>query len=129
VGLSRSFGAFLTGNLVESLIRLGDWAEAEQLGTQTLDLGLSGVFAASLHELLGYLTAMSGRYDEALPHVRSARRQLGNSREPQFTHALLYIEAEVARARGDLAGAAAQVAAGLADITPAFSARYAWPLV
>jgi DNA-binding CsgD family transcriptional regulator/tetratricopeptide (TPR) repeat protein len=128
-GLSRSFGAFLTGNLVEPVIRLGDWPEAERLANATMDPGLSGVFAASLHELLGYLTVMSGRHDEALPHVRSARRQLGESREPQFTQALIYIEAEAARASGSLAEAAAQVADGLADISPAWSARYAWPLV
>jgi len=128
-GLSRSFGAFLTGNLVEPLIRLGDWVDAERLATQALDLGLSGVFAASLHELLGYLTAMCGRAQDAVAHAAGARRQLGESHEPQFTQALFYIEAEAARLRGDLAGASAQVAAGLADITAAWSARYAWPLI
>ena len=49
--------------------------------------------------------------------MRQARRQLGDSPEPQFTQALLYIEAECARARGDLAPAAALVASGLAEST------------
>jgi DNA-binding CsgD family transcriptional regulator/tetratricopeptide (TPR) repeat protein len=129
VGLSRSFGAFLTGNLVEPLIRLGEWVEAERLATETMGPGLSGVFAASLHELLGYLAAMRGRPDDAVVHVRAARRQLGESHEPQFTQALVFIEAEAARLRGDLVAASAQVARGLADITGAWSARYAWPLI
>ena len=128
MGFSRSFGAFLTGNLIEPLVRLGEWDEAERLGRETLAGGLTGVFAASLHELLGYLAASSGRLDEALGHVREARRQLGASREPQFTQALAYIEAEVARARGDFAAAGSLVAGGLAE-TSAWSTRYAWPLV
>ena len=128
VGFSRSFGAFLTGNLVEPLVRLGQWADAERLARQTLDAGLTGVFGASLHELLGYLSAASGRFDEALAHVAEARRQLGESREPQFTQALAYIEAEVARARGDHAAATALVTAGLAE-SSAWSSRYAWPLL
>ena len=58
----------------------------------------------------------------------AARRQLGDNREPQFIQALLYIEADVARARGDLTAAAALVADGLSEST-AWSARYAWPLI
>jgi DNA-binding CsgD family transcriptional regulator/tetratricopeptide (TPR) repeat protein len=127
VGLSRTFGAFLVGNLAEPLVRLGEWAEAERLARETVGSGLSGVFAASLRELLGYLAACSGRREDALEHVREARRQLGQSREPQFTQALAYIEADVARDRGDLAEAAATTAAGLAE-TSAWSSRYAWPL-
>jgi DNA-binding CsgD family transcriptional regulator/tetratricopeptide (TPR) repeat protein len=127
VGLTRSFGAFLAGNLVEPLVRLGEWEEAEQLGTETLEAGLIGVFAASLHELLGYLAAQTGRAEKALGHVREARRQLGDSREQQFLQALVFIEAEVGRARGRLDEAARLVADGLAEGN-AWSARYAWPL-
>jgi DNA-binding CsgD family transcriptional regulator len=128
VGLSRSFGAFLTGNLVEPLVRMGRWAEARQLAQEALTSGLTGVFAASLHELLGYLAVTGGRYDEALDHVRRARRYLGESREPQFTQALVYIEADVARAGGDLTAAGAMVSAAI-DESTAWSTRYAWPLV
>ena len=102
VGLSRSFGAFLAGNLMEPLVRLGDWPEAERVADEVMVGDLRGVFGATVQELLGYLAVKRGRLDAALQHVREARRQLGESREPQFTQALLYIEAEVARARGDL---------------------------
>jgi DNA-binding CsgD family transcriptional regulator len=60
--------------------------------------------------------------------VAQAQRHLGASRETQFSHALAYIEADAARARGDLATAAAIVLDGLAEMT-AWSARYAWPLI
>jgi DNA-binding CsgD family transcriptional regulator len=128
VGLSRSFGAFLTGNLVEPLVRMGQWPEAERLSREAVTAGLTGVFAASLHELLGYLAISGGRYEEALDHVRQARRNLGDSREPQFIQALVFIEAEAARAAGDLPGATALVAAALGESTT-WSTRYAWPLV
>ena len=128
VGLTRNFGAYLIGNLAEPLVRLGEWAEAQQLAKEVVAIGLTGVFPASAHELMGYMAVTSGRLDDAIQHLRVARRQLGGSHEPQFTQALLYIEAEVARARGDLAAAASLVADGLAEST-AWSARYSWPLL
>jgi len=127
VGQYRTFGAFLRGNLIEPLVRLGEWAEAEKLAREDLAGGLSGVFAASLLELLGYLAASKGFPDEARDCVRQSRRQLGESREPQFTHALAYVEADAARQHGDLAAAATLVAAGMAEVS-AWSTRYAWPL-
>jgi DNA-binding CsgD family transcriptional regulator len=128
VGLSRNFGAYLVGNLAESLVRLGEWEEATGLAHEVAGIGLIGVFPASVEELMGYMAAKSGRLSEAEQHLRAARRQLGDNREPQFVQALLYIEADVARARGDLAAAAALVADGLAEST-AWSARYSWPLI
>jgi len=128
VGQYRTFGAFLVGNLVEPLIRLGEWAEAERLARETLRDSLTGVFAASLLELVGYVASSTGRPDEALECVRQARRHLGESREPQFTHALAYIEADAAGASGDLPSAASLVTDGLGEMT-AWSTRYAWPLI
>ena len=128
VGLSRNFGAYLSGNLAESLVRLGEWDEASRLADEVAGIGLIGVFPASVEELMGYMAVKSGRLEEAEQHVRAARRQLGDNREPQFIQALLYIEADAARARGDLAAAAAMVADGLAEST-AWSARYSWPLI
>jgi DNA-binding CsgD family transcriptional regulator/tetratricopeptide (TPR) repeat protein len=128
VGLTRTFGAYLVGNLVEPLVRLGEWAEADELARETLTAELIGVFGASLHELIGYLSVHRGRPDEALGHVREARRQLGESTEAQFLQALLYIEAEAARASGDLEHAGQLVRQGLSRTT-AWSGRYAWPLV
>jgi ATP/maltotriose-dependent transcriptional regulator MalT len=128
VGLARNFGAYLIGNLVEPLVRLGDWAEATRLAQEVAAIGLTGIFAASVQDLLGYMAVKTGRLDDALRHVRTAQRQLGDNHEPQFTQALLYIEAEVARGRGDLDSAAQLVAAGLAG-SSSWSARYSWPLI
>jgi DNA-binding CsgD family transcriptional regulator/tetratricopeptide (TPR) repeat protein len=127
VGQLRSLGVFLAGNLVEPLVRLGEWGEAERLARENLALAPGGVFAASLLELLGYLAAAQGRPDEALDCVRQARRHLGDSREGQFTHSLAYVEADAVRSRGDLTTAAA--IAESVGATAAWWSRYAWPLV
>jgi DNA-binding CsgD family transcriptional regulator/tetratricopeptide (TPR) repeat protein len=128
VGVSRTFGAFLAGNLVEPLVRLGEWPEAEELAREYLATGVGDIFAASLLELLGYVATCRGAVAEALDCMKQARRNLGESGDPQFTHALAYIEADVSRARGDLAGAVAVVAEGLLQ-SSAWSIRYVWPLI
>jgi DNA-binding NarL/FixJ family response regulator len=127
-GQYRTFGVFLTGNLVEPLVRTGRWAEAEAAARENLATDLTGVFAATLLELLGYLAVSRGDAGEAVDLAGQARKHLGESRETQFSHSLAYIEAEAARARGDLAAAAATVLDGLGELS-AWSTRYAWPLI
>ena len=74
VGLSRTYGAYLTGNLVESLFRLGRWAEAERAaleaqagapeGTVGIVLGRVGCYSVGEH--LGATTTsffLATRYD------------------------------------------------------------------
>jgi DNA-binding CsgD family transcriptional regulator len=130
VGQLRTFGVFLVGNLVEPLVRLGEWDEAERLARENLLTEPIGVFAATLLEMLGYLTACQGRSEEALECVRRARRHLGDSSEPQFTHSLAYVEADALRARGDLDAATAAVMANLAETPAAFwLPRYLSPLL
>jgi DNA-binding NarL/FixJ family response regulator len=128
VGQYRTYGVYLVGNQAESLVRLGEWAEAERLLREGLSSGVSGVFAATLEDLLSYLAVHKGAGEEALAHVGQARRHLGDTAEPQFTHSLAFVEADVARARGDLQAAAGVATAGLSDTT-FWSARYGWPLV
>jgi tetratricopeptide (TPR) repeat protein len=72
VGLARSLGAFLTGNLAESLLRLGLWSEAEQLATRAVNAMPEGVFAATVLQLRAELAVMTGRYPDADADVRAA---------------------------------------------------------
>jgi DNA-binding NarL/FixJ family response regulator len=128
MGQYRTFGVFLTGNLVEPLVRLGEWAEGEVAARENLVTEPTGIFAATLLEQLGYLAVSRGDLAEAVDLVGQAHKHLGESRETQFSHSLAYIEAEAARARGDLAAAATVVVDGLGELS-AWSARYAWPLI
>jgi DNA-binding CsgD family transcriptional regulator len=129
VGLARSLGTFLTGNLVESLVRLGHWREAEQLAARALNAMPEGIYAATVLLLHAELAAMTGRHDDADRDVRAARRLLGQSRDEQYTLTLLYVDALAALGRADLDAARRLTAEGLADYDSPVSGRYLWPLL
>jgi DNA-binding CsgD family transcriptional regulator len=129
VGLARSLGAFLAGNLAESLLRLGRWTEAEQLATQAVNAMPEGVFAATVLILRAELAAMTGRYADADTDVRAARRALGQTHDEQYALTLLYADALVALGRGDLDTARRITAGGLVDYGGAMSGRYVWPVL
>ena len=129
VGLARSLGAFLTGNLVESLLRLGRWSEAEQLATQAVNAMPEGVFAATVLQLRAELAAMTGRYADADTDVRAARRALGQTHDEQFALTLLYCDALAALGRGDPGTARQVTAGGLAEYDSPLSGRYIWPVL
>ncbi len=126
-GLARTWGSFLIGNRAESLLRLGQWAEADRLTGRALSGLPEGVFGAALWQLRAELAAMRGRYDDAAGELRAGRRAIGDTTDLQFTQPIRYAEAMIALGRGDLPAARGAVAAGLAGGTP--SARHAWPLI
>ncbi|WP_426513550.1 helix-turn-helix transcriptional regulator [Dactylosporangium sp. McL0621] len=129
VGHARSIGAMLVGNLAEPLLRIGRWRESLDLITESLADDPDGVFASGLLLLRGELRLWQGDADAAAHDVREARRQLGGGTEIQFTAPMVYIEAELARARGDLDDARERVRASLAGPVTGFGVRYAWPLL
>jgi ATP/maltotriose-dependent transcriptional regulator MalT len=128
-GLTRSLGNYLAGNLVESLLRLGEWDEAEQLAREALRTEPEGIFAATVLIVCGELAVMRGKYAEAAEVVSTTRRTLGDSTDIQFTQSLAYLGALTARGRGDLTTALALVIDGLGDEIYRWLARYAWPLL
>jgi ATP/maltotriose-dependent transcriptional regulator MalT len=129
VGLARSLGAFLTGNLAESLVRLGRWTEAGQLASQALNALPEGVFAATVLQLRSELAAMTGRYADADADVRAAQRALGQTHDEQFALTLLYSDALAALGRGDPGAARRVTAGGLAEYDSPLSGRYIWPVL
>jgi DNA-binding CsgD family transcriptional regulator len=128
-GLSRTLGSYLIGNRAEPLLRLGRWADADQLTARALGTLPEGVFGGTLRQVRAELAAMRGRYDEAASEQAAARRAMGDSTDVQFTGPLLYADALIALGRGDLAAARDAVAAGLADGPGSWAARFAWPLL
>jgi DNA-binding CsgD family transcriptional regulator len=128
-GMSRTLGSYLIGNAADSLIRLGRWAEAEELITGALAALPEGVFGATLHGLRADVAAMRGRYDEAARELRETRRIIGDSRDIQFTLTVRFTAAIIALSQGDTALARTTVTQGLPDAATPWGARYAWPLV
>ena len=128
-GLSRMLGLGLIGNQAEPLLRMGDWAEADEMTAQALRVQPEGVFAATLRRLRAELAALRGRYDDAAAELRDARRALGATSEFQYTQPLHYVDALIALGRGDPAAAREAVAADLHGEPRSWEARYAWPLM
>jgi ATP/maltotriose-dependent transcriptional regulator MalT len=127
-GFVRTFGAYLTGNLVESLIRLGRWTQADRLARAALEGGPEGVFGTTLLQMRAEMAVGAGRYDDASAYLRKALRLVLGTTDDQFLQPLAYIEADIARATGDFPGGRAIVTAALTgQSTP--SGRYVWPLV
>jgi DNA-binding CsgD family transcriptional regulator len=128
-GLARSRGAFQAGNLADSLIRLGRWAEARERCNETLTLDPVGLSGANLHCSLAELAAFQGRTAEFEAELATVRRVGGSDAGEQYAMPLAYVEALVARDAGDLDRAAALVDGSLfADQAVEFP-RYGWPLI
>ena len=74
VGLNRTYGAYLTGNLAESLFRLGRLADAERAATEAQAVATEGVFAGALMQMRARIARIhhvliGGRYRQLLqPH-------------------------------------------------------------
>ena len=128
-GLARNFGSYLIGNQAEPLIRLGRWAEADELTAGALSTLPEGVFGATLQELRAELAAMRGRFDEAARELRAARRMMGDTTDIQFTQPFRYTDALIELGRGNLPAARNAVTAGLTGPAMSWAARYAWPLL
>jgi DNA-binding CsgD family transcriptional regulator/tetratricopeptide (TPR) repeat protein len=129
VGQARSHGAFLVGNLAESLIRLGRWREALDLITESLADEPSGVFASTLLLQRAELQMWQGDAGAAEHDVREARRQFGDAADMQFTAPMAFIQAELARAAGELSAARQRIQAALSGPMTGLAVRYGWPLV
>ncbi|WP_168215257.1 helix-turn-helix transcriptional regulator [Micromonospora sp. MH33] len=129
LGHTRSLGAMLVGNLAESLMRLGRWREALDLVTESLADDPSGVFASTLLLQRGELQGWQGAAQAAESDLREARHQFGGGTDAQFTAPMTFIEAELARAAGDLAAARQHVRAALDRPIVGQGVRYAWPLI
>lgn len=128
VGLASSWGAMITGNLAEPLVRLGRWREALDLITESLADEPSGTFAGTLLLLRAEIHLWQGDHDGAEHDVRETRRYLGDGSELQFVTPMLYIEVELARRRGQLTEARQRLQEIQGPISGVY-ARYVWPLV
>jgi DNA-binding CsgD family transcriptional regulator len=137
IGVARTFGAFLAGNLAEPWFRLGRWEDADHVASEALASQPEGVFAATLLEVRAQLAALSGRFQDAEKFAAEARTLVEHAADEQFGAGLTFTEAEVARARGDLDVAERLLVASLPERYDATSGgggaasfvRYLWPLV
>ena len=128
-GLLRSLGAYLTGNLAESLLHLGDWARVRALIEDALDGQPEGVFEGSLRLVSAELALLAGDLDAGAEAIRRASVLLNDVQDGQFALPLAAAEAELQRSRGEHEAARATVRAAVAREDAQLWARYMWPLV
>lgn len=131
VGLAQTIGAFLTGNLVDSLCSLGEWQQAETLVTEALSTNPTGVYGATLLERSAWMSVMRGDVTSARLCSSRAKSLFVDQPNDQFGMPLAQIDAEIARIEGDLDRARRIIAESVvnADDVGSWSARYAWPVV
>jgi len=127
-GVVRTLGSYLIGNRAEPLLRLGEWAEVDQMTAQGLRALPEGVFAGTLHQIRAELATVRGDYDAARRELRELRRTVGETVDAQFTLPGRYLTAMIALAAGDLAAARDSVTEGLAGVFP-WMPRYWWPVL
>lgn len=111
LGLGRSLGAMLAGNAAEPLIALGQWDEAGQLISRTLELDPPARHAWHLLTLHAMLLLWRGEVSGAAAALDELRnRQAGRSPDAQYRVPAARVAAELALAQGDPAGAWRQLA-------------------
>ena len=125
-GMGRTAGAFLRGNKAEALLRSGRLDEAVEHSAPGLE---DGVFAGNLHLLRSEVHLVTGRMAEAEADLREARRHLRTSSAAQFVYPLVAVEADLARARGDLEAAHDTLERTLSRRDLGDDPRYRWPLL
>jgi DNA-binding CsgD family transcriptional regulator len=128
-GSSRTYGAYLAGNMVEPMLRLGRWPEAERAAAQAMRGEPEGVFAATLLDHVAQIAVLTGRREEATSIAQQARDLVIDSSDPQFLQPLAFTLAEARRLAGDLDGAIETIMEALTQDSTLWLARYSWPLV
>jgi DNA-binding CsgD family transcriptional regulator/tetratricopeptide (TPR) repeat protein len=127
-GIVRTLGSYLIGNRAEPLLRLGEWAEVDQMTAEGLRALPEGVFAGTLHQIRAELAAMRGDYDMARRELKDLRRTVGEMVDAQFTLPIRHLGAMIALDTGDLEAAREHVTEGLSDIV-LWMPRYCWPVL
>jgi predicted ATPase/DNA-binding NarL/FixJ family response regulator len=129
VGLTRTAGGYLTGNLVESLVRAGRWSEADPIIEEVVGWGLTGTFGGAVLITRAELYVLRGDYVRAGEDLDVVRRLIGAG-DPQDLQLLAFVEADCARARGEFGQARAIVERALHERSEGgMWARYGWRLI
>ncbi|HMA46677.1 MAG TPA: AAA family ATPase, partial [Frankiaceae bacterium] len=130
VGWARTTGTFLAGNVVEPLLKLGRWEEADRILAEAFELAPAGVHAYFLHRLRGDLAVARGDLDTAASDLRVARHVLDHRDSgAQYTLPVFRLDAELSVWAGRPEGVPEVAVAALDGVRPSEVTRYAAPLL
>ncbi len=116
-GLGRTFGDLLDCLAAGALVELGRWAAADELVTAVAARRPSGLQAATLDLVRGYLDVGQGRFADAEERLRSVQGFALGLRDGRVGGLLYTALAEVARWQGRLDEAAATATEGIEAIS------------
>ena len=97
----RTLGTYLTGNLAEALLHLGEWERARALVGSALEGRPEGIFEATAQVLRAELAALCGDYAESREALVRTAAMVTDPNDDQFTAPLATIDADLHRAAGD----------------------------
>ncbi|MER5997111.1 AAA family ATPase [Nonomuraea angiospora] len=129
-GLARTSGAFLSINLAEPLVSLGQWDEALEVVEHALDLAPPAPYQASLQGFATDIALARGEFDRAERLLGSSRSVLsrGTFRD-QTVLPHLCREVRLLHARGELEAAVEVAAKALEERDLVETPRYSWPVL
>src|SRR5262249_36418760 len=128
-GMVRTVGTYLTGNLAESLLHIGEWQQARALAASAMQGQPEGVYEATLQLNSAELSALSGDAATARTALARAATLITDPSDDQFTGPLAALDAELHRAAGEFERARDMVADALARRSEHLWVRYLWPLL
>ncbi|WP_461010478.1 helix-turn-helix transcriptional regulator [Streptomyces capparidis] len=128
-GLTRDNGAFLLGNLMESLISTGDWAEVDDRYAQAMDWVRAAQTRAMLEAHGADLALRRGDLPRAQEYLDRALESFGADLQPQQALPLADLRLRVARHGGWFAEAREHLRRAVDKGFPPGMERYAWPLL
>jgi DNA-binding CsgD family transcriptional regulator/tetratricopeptide (TPR) repeat protein len=128
-GLVRTMGTYLTGNLAEALMHLGEWDRAQALIDNGMRSQPEGIFEATLQILQAELSLLTGDLEGARSAVTRTAALVTDPFDDQFMNPLATFEAELKLASGDFAAATGIVLEALERSREHASPRYVWPLL
>jgi DNA-binding CsgD family transcriptional regulator/tetratricopeptide (TPR) repeat protein len=129
IGLARTTGTFLTGNLADSLISLGLWEQADDLTAEALDLDPPGVYA-SLHRLRGDIAVGRGDLDAARTELAASRKAIDvQATGAQYRLPQAHLEASISLAEDRPTDAVEIACAAVRTVPVGDVQRHVWPLL
>ncbi|NYI06546.1 helix-turn-helix transcriptional regulator [Allostreptomyces psammosilenae] len=142
-GLARDSGAWLAGNLADSLMSLGEWDEAERVVSEALEILGTAHGERQLTARLGQLALDRGELEIAAERLRAVRDEYdasfraaygtigyrGPSAQPQFLVPQGTLEVGLRAAQGRYAEAREAALELLRPGVPDGQENYLWPLL
>ncbi|MER7788963.1 AAA family ATPase [Streptomyces sp. NPDC097640] len=121
--------AWVFGNMAESLLSLGRWAEAEEAAATTRRMAIGNKTGRIALNRFARLALARGDWDTAERELSVAREQKNLIPEPQFSIPLTHFSLELAAARGGILEVRELLGQTLGDSLRVGMQRYTWPLL